>query len=52
MKKPILVLSTESSKEMKERGREAGVLGWIVKPFNEARLIHAVKLATGIIKKL
>lgn len=48
IKKPIVVLSTESSDEMKEKGRKAGVLGWIVKPFNEVRLRRVVKLATGI----
>lgn len=46
--KPIIVLSTESSKEMKDNGRKLGVLGWIVKPFNEVRLRRAVKLVLGI----
>ncbi|GHS88593.1 Fis family transcriptional regulator [Campylobacterota bacterium] len=45
---PILVLSTESAKEMKEKGRKVGVMGWIVKPFNMDRLRQVVKLATGI----
>lgn len=48
MPKPILVLSTESSKEMKEKGRKAGVIGWIVKPFNEERLRQVVRLTLGI----
>lgn len=46
--KPILVLSTESSKQMKEKGRKAGVIGWIVKPFDAARLRHVVRLILGI----
>ncbi|GHV07782.1 Fis family transcriptional regulator [Campylobacterota bacterium] len=46
--KPILVLSTESSAEMKEKGRQAGVIGWIVKPFNAERLRHVTRLILGI----
>ena len=30
----IVMLTTESSPAMKERGKAAGVKGWIVKPFN------------------
>lgn len=30
---PILVLTTESSNEMKQQGKTAGATGWIVKPF-------------------
>lgn len=50
--KPILVLSTESSREMKEKGRKAGVVGWIVKPFDSARLRHVVRLILGIATEL
>lgn len=32
-KKPILVLTTERSDEMKAKGKAAGATGWIVKPF-------------------
>jgi len=46
--KPILVLSTESSPEMKAKGRAAGVIGWMVKPFTDKRLLHAVRLVLGI----
>lgn len=31
---PIMVLSTEWSKEMKQKGKEAGATSWIVKPFD------------------
>lgn len=39
---PILVLTTESSPEMKTRGREAGATGWIVKPFSPEKLVETV----------
>lgn len=42
-KVPILVLTTESSDEMKQLGRAAGATGWIVKPFDPERLIEVVK---------
>lgn len=44
---PILVLTTESSDEMKQQGRAAGATGWIVKPFNPERLVEVVKKVTG-----
>ncbi|RYH00952.1 response regulator [Salipiger sp. IMCC34102] len=40
---PILVLSTESGVEMKDRARRSGATGWIVKPFDDARLISAIR---------
>jgi two-component system chemotaxis response regulator CheY len=39
---PIVMLTTESSTEMKARARAAGATGWIVKPFDPDRLINAV----------
>jgi two-component system chemotaxis response regulator CheY len=39
---PILVLTTESSDEMKAKGRAAGATGWLVKPFNPQRLLDVV----------
>lgn len=44
---PILILTTESSDEMKQQGRAAGATGWIVKPFNPERLVEVVKKVTG-----
>ena len=46
--KPILILTTESSLAMKERGKEIGVTGWMVKPFSDDKLIKAVKMVLGI----
>jgi len=40
---PILVLTTESSDLMKQAGRAAGATGWLVKPFDPARLIEVIK---------
>ncbi|MDO4970331.1 MAG: response regulator, partial [Comamonadaceae bacterium] len=36
---PILILTTESSDQMKQAGRAAGATGWLVKPFDPNRLI-------------
>ena len=39
---PILMLTTESSDEMKAKGRAAGATGWMVKPFDPKRLLEIV----------
>lgn len=44
---PILMLTTESSDEMKAKGRAAGATGWLVKPFDPQRLIDVVKKVIG-----
>jgi two-component system chemotaxis response regulator CheY len=44
---PILMLTTESSDEMKAQGRAAGATGWLVKPFDPKRLIDVVKKVIG-----
>jgi two-component system chemotaxis response regulator CheY len=40
---PILVLTTESDAEKKNRARMAGATGWIVKPFNPIKLVDAIR---------
>jgi len=40
---PILVLTTESAPEFKARARDAGATGWIVKPFDEQKLVRAIE---------
>lgn len=40
---PILMLTTESQPTMKEKGKEAGAAGWLVKPFKEDQLLAVVK---------
>ncbi len=39
----IIMLTTENSPSMKERGKAAGIKGWIVKPFNGAAVIASLK---------
>lgn len=40
---PILILTTESSDQMKQAGRAAGATGWLVKPFDPGRLIEVIQ---------
>ena len=40
---PILTLTTESAPELKQRARDAGATGWIVKPFNKEKLISVIQ---------
>lgn len=42
--RPILVLTTERSDEMKAKGKAAGATGWIVKPFVPDQLLKAVNI--------
>ncbi|WP_172330926.1 response regulator [Mangrovicoccus sp. HB161399] len=44
---PILVLTTESAAELKQRAREAGATGWIVKPFDPTKLVRALHMVAG-----
>ncbi len=39
---PMLVLTTESGPETKQRGKQAGATGWIVKPFNPEQLLATI----------
>ncbi|MFT5162951.1 MAG: two-component system chemotaxis response regulator CheY [Alteromonadaceae bacterium] len=43
----VIMLTTESDPRMKERGKAAGVKGWIVKPFNGAAVIGGIKKLIG-----
>ena len=40
---PILVLTTETGDTLKQRARDAGATGWIVKPFDEEKLVQIIK---------
>ena len=39
---PILILTTEADPAKKERGKQLGATGWLVKPFNPEKLIQVV----------
>jgi len=39
----LVMLTTENSPHMKERGKAAGVKGWIVKPFKGAAVVETFK---------
>ena len=45
---PILTLTTESAAELKQRARNAGASGWIVKPFDKDKLLMAIKRVCGV----
>jgi two-component system chemotaxis response regulator CheY len=40
---PILILTTESSDQMKQAGRASGATGWLVKPFDPAKLLEVIR---------
>jgi two-component system chemotaxis response regulator CheY len=44
---PILVLTTESSPAFKQRARDLGATGWIVKPFEDKSLLDVMNMVTG-----
>ncbi len=43
-KKPVVFLTTESSDEMKAKGKALGINGWIVKPFERETLLKIVDM--------
>lgn len=46
-KTPIVFLTTESSEEKKALGRQLGVSGWMMKPFEGDALVKIVKMLAG-----
>lgn len=40
---PILILTTEGSRDRKTEGKDAGANGWIVKPFDPVKLARVVR---------
>ena len=43
---PILMLTTEGQPSMIKRAKEAGAVGWIVKPFDATQLVQTAKHLT------
>ncbi len=46
--KPIIILTTESSNDLKMVGKEIGVTGWMVKPFSDEKLVKSLKMILGV----
>ena len=44
---PILLLTTESTVEMKRRAKALGATGWLVKPFDPKELVRVVRQVAG-----
>jgi two-component system chemotaxis response regulator CheY len=44
---PIVFLSTESREDLKKQARDAGAIGWMMKPFDQAQLLAVVKKVAG-----
>ena len=42
---PILMLTTEASRELKDQGKKLGATGWIVKPFDPEKLPSLIERA-------
>ncbi len=40
---PTLILTTESQPHMKQQGKSAGAVGWLVKPFKSEQLVEVVR---------
>lgn len=39
---PILVLTADTSADIRQRGRIAGATGWLLKPFDPAKLVEVI----------
>lgn len=44
---PSLMLTTETSRELKEKGKAIGVVAWIIKPFDKNALLNVVNHILG-----
>ena len=40
---PIIIVTTESDKALKDRGKKAGVLVWVIKPINPTSFLTVVE---------
>lgn len=39
---PVLILTTETQLEQKEKAKKTGATGWIEKPFDEKKLLYVI----------
>ena len=44
---PIVMLTTEAQKERMLEAKQAGATGWLVKPFDEAKLVSVIGKLVG-----
>jgi two-component system chemotaxis response regulator CheY len=44
---PVVMLTTESKPELKQKGKALGVKAWLVKPFNKAKFLIALEKLLG-----
>ncbi len=44
---PVLMLTTEGQMSLVKRAKQAGAVGWIVKPFDPNQLVQTVSKLTG-----
>jgi two-component system chemotaxis response regulator CheY len=44
---PVVFLSTESDAAIKDKARAAGAIGWMVKPFDQQKLLGVVRKVVG-----
>lgn len=44
---PIVMLTTESDDSKKQEGKAAGATGWLVKPFDQSKLLAVVSKLVG-----
>jgi two-component system chemotaxis response regulator CheY len=44
---PVLILTTDADEALKQAGRAAGATGWLLKPFDPARLVEVLQKVAG-----
>lgn len=44
---PVVFLSTESRDDLKQAAKAAGATGWMMKPFDQAKLLEVVRKVAG-----
>lgn len=44
---PVVVLSTDGEESLKAQAREAGALGWMLKPFTQDKLLAVIRKVLG-----